>query len=352
MPAQFLLYGATGYTGELIARAAVQRGLQPILAGRNLSTVQKLADELKLPYRAFNLNNPVLLDENLVNVGVVLNCAGPFAFTANKLAQACVRVQAHYLDIAGEVPEFQALHAYDEAARAANIMLLPGVGFGIVPSDCLALHLKQRLPEAVQLSLAFQAQGGISRGTVLTTLKDLPNPGAIRQSGELIAIRAGTQKRNIDFGSGLVPAVTNPWRGDIFTAYYSTGIPTIKTYTVYPMALRIVMALSKPLKSILSSTTLQNFLKRLAQRQPAGPNAQERAQGKTILWGEVIDGHGTHVVSRLSGPEAYDFTVLTALSIAERVLSGEIQSGFHTPSQVYGADFILNMPGVERTNVA
>ena len=351
MQAKFLLYGATGYTGELMARAAVQRGLRPILAGRNAATLQKLADELNLTYRVFDLNAPAALDEQLTDIDVVLNCAGPFTFTANALAQSCMRVHAHYLDIAGEVPEFQTLHKYDEAARTANIMLLPGVGFGIVPSDCFALHLKARLPGATQVSRAFQALVGVSRGTLLTTLKDLPHPGVVRQDGALVPMRAGAKKWRIDFGQGPVTAVTNPWRGDIFTAYYSTGIPTIKTYTVYPMALQILMALSAPMKGILSSATLQNFLKRQAQRQPAGPTAEERARGKTFMWGEAIDASGRRANAYLVGPEAYDFTVLTAFTIVERVLAGEFQPGFHTPSQVYGADLVLSIPGVTRTDV-
>ena len=350
MQAEFVLYGATGYTGELMARAASQRGLRPILAGRNTTALKKLADELGLTYRTFGLDNSEVLNISLTGINVVLNCAGPFTYTAQKLAAACLRVHAHYLDIAGEVPEFQALQAYDTQARDAQVMLLPGVGFGIVPSDALALHLKALLPSATQLSLAFQAVGGVSRGTLLTTLKDLPHPGVIRKDGELVPARAGSETRRIDFGQGPLPAVTNPWRGDIFTAYYSTGIQTIKAYTVYPTALRILMALSAPLKGLLTSTALQNFLKRQAQSQPAGPSAEERARGKTVLWGEVIDASGRRVVSRLSGPEAYDFTVLTALTIVEHVLDGEVQPGFHTPSQVYGADLVLSIPGVKRTD--
>ncbi|GER90625.1 saccharopine dehydrogenase [Dictyobacter vulcani] len=352
MQTTFLLYGATGYTGELIARAALLRGLRPILAGRNATALQKLAEELGLTYRAFDLEKPATIDEGLAGVSVVLNCAGPFSFTARKLAEACLRVGAHYLDIAGEVPEFQLLHTYDSAAQAANVMLLPGVGFGIVPTDALALHLKTRLPTATQLSLAFHALGGVSRGTLLSTLKDLPNAGVVRQDGKLVPRHAGAERRRIDFGQGPLLTVTNPWRGDIFTAYYSTGIPGIKTYTVYPIALRIMMALSTPLKGVFRSAALQNFLKRQAQRQPPGPSAQERSQGKTVVWGEATDASGQRVVSHLVGPEAYDFTVLTALTIVERVLAGEVQPGFHTPSQVFGADLVLSIPGVKRTDQA
>ncbi len=347
MAATFLLYGATGYTGELIARAAVQRGLQPILAGRSEHTLAPLATELKLDYRLFSLDDPTALDAALNDITTVLNCAGPFTFTASRLAQACIRTQTHYLDLAGEVPEFQTLATLDTQAQEAGVMLLPGVGFGIVPSDCLALHLKARLPSANTLSLAFHAIGGVSRGTLLTTLKDLPHLGVIRSEGKLLPTRAGSETRLIDFGQGALSAVTNPWRGDIFTAYYSAGIQNIKAYTVFPGALRVLMSVSGLLKGILSSPGFQAFLKRQTQKQPAGPSAQERAKGRTVLWGEVTDAQGQKAVSRLIGPEAYDFTATTALTVVERVLQEDSQPGFHTPAQIFGADFVVGMPDVE-----
>ncbi len=350
MQSTFLLYGATGYTGELIARAAAQQGLRPLLAGRSEQSVSKLANELGLSYRVFALENPADIESGLADVQVVLNCAGPFTYTSRRLARACIQTSTHYLDLAGEVPEFQELAMLDADAKAASVMLLPGVGFGVAPSDCLALHLKSRLPSATQLSLAFHALGGVSRGTLINLLKDIPHKGVIRRNGNLVPMRAGVEKRIIRFEQGSFTAVTNPWRGDVFTAYYSTGIPTIKAYTVFPGALRVVMAMSTPLKGILSSTAVQGFLKRQMQNQPAGPTEQERRQGRTLLWGEVTDESGRKAVSRLIGPEAYDFTGLTALTVVEQVLQGNVRTGFRTPAQVYGADFVLGMPDVTRTD--
>ncbi len=350
MLSTFLLYGATGYTGELIARAATQRGLRPILAGRSERTLAPLAAELRLDYRVFSLEEPTALDAGLADVATVLNCAGPFTFTSSRIAASCIRTRTHYLDLAGEVPEFQTLAEQDAQAQSAGVMLLPGVGFGVVPSDCLALHLKSRLPSATTLAIAFHALGGVSRGTLLTTLKDLPSPGVLRREGKLIPTRAGSETRCIDFGQGPLQAVTNPWRGDIFTAYYSTGIPNIQAYTVFPGMLRGLMRVSGLLKGVLSSHWFQTLLKQQTQKQPAGPSEQERKQGSTVLWGEVTDAHGQKAVSRLVGPEAYDFTVMTALAIVDRVLAGDIQPGFHTPAQVYGADFVVNMPNVKRIN--
>ncbi len=346
MASTFLMYGATGYTGELIVRAAVKQGLRPILAGRTELPLRKLAGELGLDYRVFGLDKIADVKEGLADVQAVLNSAGPFTFTARRLAEGCIATGAHYLDLAGEVPEFQDMAARDAEARAANVMLLPGVGFGVVPSDCLALHLKQRLPSADTLSLAFHAMGGVSAGTLVNLMKDLPHKGVVRQDGNLIPARAGSETRTITFEQGTFKAATNPWRGDLFTAYYSTGIPTIKTYTVFPGALRGLMAVSGPLGGVLGSAPVQDLLKRQAQRQPAGPSEQERAQGRTLLWGEVTDHSGQKAISRLIGPEAYDFTVITALAVVDQVLKGNIQTGFHTPAQVYGANFVTGMPGV------
>src|SRR3954463_9446409 len=165
---ELLVYGANGYTGELIARRGVERGLRPVLAGRRAEALASLAAELGLEARTFSLEDPAAVDQGIAGAKVVLNCAGPFARTAEPLAGGCLRARAHYLDITGEVAVFAALAARDAEARAAGVMLLPGAGFDVVPTDCLAAHLHRRLPTAQALRLAFRPSGGLSRGRALT----------------------------------------------------------------------------------------------------------------------------------------------------------------------------------------
>src|SRR6476659_6763268 len=133
----FLIYGANGYTGTLIARAAVARGQRPILAGRNAAALVTLASDLGLECRIFALDDPAQVAEGISGMQAVLHCAGPFAHTYRPLADACLQARVHYLDITGEVAVFEALVTRSAAAQAARVMLLPGVGFDVVPSDCL-----------------------------------------------------------------------------------------------------------------------------------------------------------------------------------------------------------------------
>ena len=347
--ANYLIYGANGYTGALIAREAVPRGHRPVLAGRNAAGVSALARELGLDHRAFGLDDPATVRAGLQGMTVVLHCAGPFAHTAGAVAEACLQTGAHYLDVTGEISVFEMLAQRDEAAKAAGVMLLPGAGFDVVPSDCLAAHLKRRLPAATKLALGFQMRGGLSRGTATTMTENLGRGGAVRRGGKLTPVPAGWRTRVIDFGRGPVTAMTIPW-GDVSTAYYSTGIPDIEVYMAAPRSMRVVARLSRYFGWALGSRPVQRWLKRRIQARPPGPSDEQRARGQSLLWGEVRDERGACAVARLRGPEGYTLTALTALAVVQRVLAGQAPPGFQTPAKAYGADFVLEVPGVQRSD--
>jgi short subunit dehydrogenase-like uncharacterized protein len=262
-----------------------------------------------------------------------------------------LRTKTHYLDIAGEVPEFEAMKNRHGKAEQAGVMLLPGVGFGVVPTDCLALHLKTRLPSATHLTLAFETVGGVSQGTLHTVLKNLHKAGVVRESGRLLAVRPAAKQRHINFGQGTIKAVLNPWRGDLVTAYRSTGIANIETYSAFPAPLPTLMAAERFAGWLWNSAAFQRLLDWLIGRLPAGPSEEELQQGLTRIWGEATDDSGQKVVARLAGPEAYIFTALTAITIIKRVLTGELSAGFQTPAQLYGPDFVLEIDGVTREDL-
>lgn len=347
---QFLIYGANGYTGALIARLAAERGMRPLVAGRNADAVAALARPLGLDYRTFALEDTAALDAALGEVALVLHCAGPFAHTSRAMADACLRARTHYLDITGESAVFEALARRDAQAQAAGIMLLPGAGFDVVPSDCLAAHLGRQLPGARRLALAFRALGQLSWGTATTAIENIHRGGLVRQDGKLVAVPAAHKTRLIDFGDGPVEAMSIPW-GDVVTAYYSTGIPNIEVFSVFSPGLRRMNRLGQRFGWLLGSRPAQRLLKALIRTQPPGPTDAQRARGLSLLWGEAEDDAGTRRVARLRAPEAYTLTALTALAIVERALAGDAPKGFQTPSKAYGADFILEIPGVTREDV-
>jgi short subunit dehydrogenase-like uncharacterized protein len=346
----FLLYGANGYTGNLCAREARRRGLRPILAGRDREKVERLAAELGLESRVFSLEDSGALEAALSEVAVVLHCAGPFSRTSKPMADGCLKTGTHYLDITGEVTVFESLAARTAVAEAAGVMLLPGAGFDVVPSDCLAAHLKRRLPKAVSLALGIHGSSRLSHGTATTMVENINHGGLVRRDGRLTPVPAAWKTRVIDFGRGPLKAVTIPW-GDVSTAFYSTGIPNIEVYAAVPAPVRWMMTASRAFGWLLARSAVQSFLKRRIKAQPPGPSDEERAAGQSFVWGEVTDDAGKLMVSRLSGPEGYTLTVLTALKAVERVLAGQFKAGFQTPSLAYGADFILEIEGVSREDL-
>jgi short subunit dehydrogenase-like uncharacterized protein len=344
-----LLYGANGYSGELIARAAAARGERPILAGRNGAEVGALARELGLEHRVFGLDDPAALDRGLAGIATVLHCAGPFSRTFRPMADGCLRARAHYLDITGEIDVFEALAALDAEARQAGVMLLPGVGFDVVPSDCLAAHLKRRLPAAAHLSLGFQSVGGMSRGTATTAMEKLHKGGAVRRGGRIIRVPPAWKARTIDFGAGPKQAVTIPW-GDVATAFHSTGIPDIEVFSAMPPSQVRMLKLSRWVAPLLATAPVQAYLRKRIRAAGPGPSPERRARSRTYLWGEATDAAGGRVVSRLAGPGGYDFTVETALLVARRVAAGEAPAGYQTPAKAYGPDLVLEVPGVTRSD--
>lgn len=346
---KLMIYGATGYVGEHVARTAARAGVAPILAGRNIAKLDEISRELSLERRAFGLDDPAAVDQALAGVGVLLNCAGPFEATAQALAEACLRSGTHYLDITGEIPVYEMLQQHDGLAKSRGVLLLPGVGFDVVPTDCLALHLKQRLPSATHLRIAFQSVGpaGLPPGTQRTAIHMLHHGGRVRVNGRLVKPTT-TQAISVDFGKGPIRAEPVPW-GDVFTAYYSTGIGNIYDYIAATGPLRLQLAFGRVLAPISRIAPIRRLL--LATIQP-GANAEQRGKTRTHIWGEVTDEDGKRAAARLHGPEAgLDWTTITALGAVSKVLAGVAPAGYQTPASAFGADFVLEGEGVSREDI-
>jgi short subunit dehydrogenase-like uncharacterized protein len=346
---RLLIYGANGFTGELVARLARARGLAPILAARG-GSIGGLARELGFESRIFGLDHPATLERGLEGVRVVVHCAGPFSHTSRQMVDACLRVGAQYLDITGEAAVFETLAGRDAEAKAAGVMLLPGAGFDVVPSDCLAAHLKRRLPSATRLTLAFHSSGGLSRGTLTTMIENLHRGGLVRRNGLLTPVPPAYRTRLIDFGRGPRKAMTIPW-GDVSTAFHSTGIPNIEVYVAAAPARILALRLARPLLGLAATRPVQSFLLRRVRAGAPGPTTDARERGRCFFWGEVEDDQGRRAAARQQTPEGYTLTALTALTIAERSLGGDAPPGFMTPSKAYGPDFVLAIEGVTRQDL-
>lgn len=345
----WMIYGASGYTGRLIVEQALDEGPRPILAGRSAARIEALAKETGCPFRVFTLDRVEAAALNLEGVAAVLNCAGPFAETAEPMIEACLQSGTHYLDITGEYGVIEHAARQHQRAVDAGIVIMPAVGFDVVPSDCLAAQLAVALPTACELELAFAAFGGmssVSPGTATTALAHLGQGGLARIDSKIQRVPVAWQTAKIPFPSGERDAVTIPW-GDIASAYYTTGIPNIRVSMALPAEQIRGMRRWRWLLPLARLWPIQWLGRRWIKRTVRGPSPSDRAQGHAEFWGRVTDSQGRTAEATLTTPEGYTLTAATALAIVQRVAAEGVPPGFSTPAKAFGGAFIEQIAGVK-----
>jgi short subunit dehydrogenase-like uncharacterized protein len=345
--ATWMIYGANGYQGNLIASEAKRRGMAPILAGRHAATISRLGESLGLESRGFELADPKTVAQHLAGVTAVLNCAGPFSATSAPLLAGCLQARAHYLDITGEIDVFESIFARAAEVREAGIIALPGVGFDVVPSDCLAALLHRALPDATSLRMAFMSHyGKLSPGTARTSIEGIGSGLRVRMDGKIVEVPP--QARRIRFTESPHYTVGISW-GDVATAYHSTGIPNIEMFIGATPAQTRLLQPSRFLRWMLKRRTMQAIVKGGIRRSVKGPTEAERQRDEMLLWGEVTNADGQRRVMRMRTPEGYATTTETALAAVNGLLAGRLAPGVYTPSLAFGPEFVLGLPGVTLT---
>lgn len=345
MAGRWLLYGANGYTGRLVIERAVAAGERPVLAGRSRAAVEPLAAAAGLEARIVSLDDGPALRAALADVDAVVHVAGPFSKTSAPMVAACLATRTHYLDITGEIDVFEAVLGQAEAARRAGVALLPGVGLDVVPTDCLAGRLAAALPGATELDLALYSAGGPSPGTAKTSLEGLAGGNRARVDGGIVTIPWGRPVREVAFADRTRLALPIPW-GDVSTAWYTTGIPNIRTWLGLPRrAVRTIrlVSLAAPL---LRARPVLAALQSLVARFQRGPDTATRRRCRTEFWGEARHPDGRRVQATMSAPDGYDLTADSCLRAVRLVLDGAVSPGAWTPTAAFGPDYAPSLQGV------
>jgi short subunit dehydrogenase-like uncharacterized protein len=313
---KLMIYGATGYTGRMAAERASAAGTPLILAGRNEAALVSLAASLGVEYRVFPLEDSAVIDRSLHGVAVLLNCAGPFARTADVLMRACIRNGAHYLDVAAELDGYRLAEVLDVEATAAGVMLLPGSGGSVAMLGCLAGHTVASTSHPLSIRVAMHVSGGLSRGSAVSAMGSVTAETLARADGSLVAQSAATI-RKLDFGKGPVDCfqVTLP---DLITIWRSTNVPNIEAFV---------------------HVTGNGFTQGDLAALPDGPSEQERLANRYQAVVEVTSADGNVVRSVLDTVNGYTFTASAAAEAGRRVLAGEHRPGFQTPAMLFGNGF-------------
>jgi short subunit dehydrogenase-like uncharacterized protein len=348
MAIRWMIYGATGYTGQLVAEEAIKRGHDPILAGRNREALAPIAKRLGLKYMVFDLNDVKTVAEAIGDLDVVYHAAGPFSKTSEPMVKACLATGTHYLDITGEYTVMESVFALHEAALANKIALICGVGFDIVPSDCLATYVAQKISAPHTIEIAIHPQGTISTGTLKSVMEMAPDGGHVRRNGELVSLPIGAGGKRIRFSYGEGYAIPVPF-ADIAAAYRSTRAPNITAYLRVPPGLATAARITGPLTQLaLRSPAIKNTAFSFLERYFPGPTTDERENNNCYLWARAINREGTATADAwLETREAYSYTAEIGVRAVERVVEWH-PVGALTPAQAFGPDFALDVPGTKR----
>jgi short subunit dehydrogenase-like uncharacterized protein len=344
MSKKWMLYGASGYTGKLIASMCSNMTHKPVLAGRNEEKIKSIANKYDLEFEVFDLESRNITAKKLESYDLVLNCAGPFSKTAHIMVAACLNSKTHYLDITGEAAIFEHCSLLNLPARKSGIILCPGTGFDVVPTDCVAASLAQKLPNATHLNLGFDSRSAMSRGTMNTMVEGMSKGGLVRKAGKMTAVPLAFKTQSIDFGNGKKMATTIPW-GDLETAYTTTKIPNIEVYIpMSPKKIKSMQRLNR-FKNMLAWRWVQNIMFNKVKKLPEGPSEEQRVKGVTYVWGEVFNDQGEMYEARLQTANGYQFTALASIEAVTRILQGQYEPGYFTPSQLFGPQFVSEIAG-------
>ena len=342
---RWMIYGANGYTGQLVVAEALKRGFNPILAGRSES-VKELADKNNLEFRVFDLSAEDEIAKNLSGVSILANCAGPFSATAQPMIRACIQSQTHYVDITGEIAVYEYGNSMHDEAKSAGIVICPGVGFDIIPTDCLAVHLKDKMPNATHLALGFAMQGSKpSKGTAKTGAEGMSLGGKIRINGKMETVPLAFKEREVDFGFGPINTITIPW-GDVYTAYHSTNIPNIEVY--FPRSPKAAAKLRKQEKymKLMKFNWIKKFVLNRIDKIWKSNSAEQRALAKSFIWGEVRNEKGDTIQGRFTTVDGYDLTASGTVEVSQYLMGVHEKSGYYTPSKLMGKNLIDKMTGL------
>jgi short subunit dehydrogenase-like uncharacterized protein len=322
LPGSWMIYGAAGYTGALLARHARQRGHRPVLAGRSRPAVTALAEQLGLEHRELSLDDPAALSAALDGVDLVLNAAGPFLHTAAPLAEACLRSGVHYLDIGNELQAFRTLYDLDQRARQAGVTIIPGVGFGVIATNCLARYVSAAVGGATMLEVASRAaiaQAG--PGVAASRSENMPFGGWIRRAGRLESLPLGSGIITINFPDGPCTIMPLP-TGDLEAAFQATGAADITAYAAVPGA---------------------------PSPQASESEAAEPPAFQSYGWARATGPDGATAEAWLQAGESYAFTAAASVRAVEETLARSA-SGAVSPAAAFGADFALTIPGTSRSD--
>ena len=343
----WMIYGAYGYSGVLVSEEAVRRGHNPVLAGRSADKLVPLATRLGLDHLVVDLEDVDTLAKTVADFDLVFHAAGPFIATSHPMVRACLKGGTNYVDITGELSVLEQTLSYDQQAQQQGIVLISGIGFGVIPTDCMAKYVADRVSNATDLTLAVATTSSPSAGTLKTILEQIPTGTLVRRNGQLVRHAPREGARRIRFVDREHTVLPTTW-GDLVTAYRTTGIPNITTYMAFPKRFAPLMPWAGPLsQNLLAIGAVRRLLQKWVEKTVRGPDEHTRQTAHSYVWARAANEKGDEAQAWLETVEAYHFTAVAGVRSVEKIFAERPRGGL-TPALAFGADFVLEIHGTKR----
>jgi short subunit dehydrogenase-like uncharacterized protein len=353
MAGRIVLFGATGYTGDLTARALVERGARPVLAARNEARVRALAEELGgLPWAVADVEHPETVHALVERGDVLISTVGPFTQWGRPAVQAAVEAGAHYLDSTGEGAFIrEVFERHGPAAQAAGCGLVTAFGYDWVPGNLAgALALRDAGDAATRVEIGYFNPGSgasaMSGGTRASSASVMLSEGFAWRGGRLVEERTAHRTRSFELKPGRSAQAVSLPTSEHFAL--PRVHPTLRDVDVF---LGWLGAMSEPVRLLSAGLSpilalpgaregLQDLFGRLVKGSSGGPDAAARAKSSSIVIAEAFDAAGTRLTqARLEGGNAYDFTGAILAWGAQTAAAGGLQgAGALGPVDGFGLD--------------
>lgn len=346
MQKKWMIYGAYGFTGSKLAKLAADSGMKPIIAGRDALKTKRLALSLGLEFEVFNLEDDSHIESKLKDIDLLYNLAGPYCKTAPTLVEACLRTKTHYMDLTGDIEIYDFLYSLDDVAKDNGVLIMPGVGFNIVATECVAAHTVKKLPECDSLDIVMATRAKPSKGTFKQMIALLPRGGFEIKDNTLepseikktdIEVKYPDKKRT----SFLIPI------GELIACHKSMKIANIRTHyalsaTWAAMADTMIDIITKFSSKSYGKKVLSSF----ADSYAKGPSEESMLEDKSYVYARASTELGLYAETMIKTPEPYYFTVQIAIIAIQKVLDGDY-AGALTPVEAFGSSFVFEVEGVE-----
>jgi short subunit dehydrogenase-like uncharacterized protein len=358
------VYGATGYTGRLVAAELGRRDVDFIVAGRNREKLEALAGSLDSARRpevkAVANHEAGALEQLFAGSSAVIACAGPFTLHGEPVLAAAVEAGTHYLDTTGEQDFIRkAFDEYGPKALRKGSAVIPAMGFDYVPGDMLAALTAAALDpgETVdKVRLGYHAPFQPSQGTMRSGIEMIKGGDVEWRERALRPASQSVARPGFDFGGelGVQKMMHYPSAEHITVPTHlsprsvETGL-TVASFAPTPLSQALMPAVSRGL-GLAMRTPLRKLMSKAISAMPEGADDAARVASDFVIGCEVTSARQT-VRGRLTGTDVYGLTAALIVDGAIRASRGELGgAGALAPATAFDPAEFLS--GLERFRFA